>query len=57
MIDKIMKILGRKPYRCRGCHNRFYVFIPRVKEYDEGEFTAEELEAGTEPEDSEESTT
>ena len=27
-----MKKLRRTPYRCRGCHNRFYVYVPRDKD-------------------------
>ena len=30
-IDNIMKMIHRSPYRCRGCHNRFYVFIARER--------------------------
>lgn len=27
-----MEKLRRTPFRCRGCHKRFYVFIPRDKD-------------------------
>ena len=28
-LDSLMGKLRRTPFRCRGCHNRFYVYIPR----------------------------
>jgi len=31
-LDSVMGKLRRAPYRCRGCHNRFYVYIPREKD-------------------------
>jgi hypothetical protein len=27
-----MEKLRRTPFRCRGCHNRFYVYIPRDRD-------------------------
>jgi len=27
VIDNVMKWLRRTPYRCRGCHSRFFVFV------------------------------
>jgi hypothetical protein len=43
-----MEKLRRAPFRCRGCHNRFYVYVPREK--DEVEESEEpenpEIEAG-----------
>ena len=32
LLDNIMKMLQRSPYRCRGCHKRFYVYIPKEKD-------------------------
>jgi len=31
-LDSIMAKLRRTPFRCRGCHNRFYIYVPRDKE-------------------------
>jgi hypothetical protein len=40
---------GREPFRCRGCHNRFYVYIRRdedeVEESIEGTVETPEAEA------------
>ena len=38
----------REPFRCRGCHNRFYVYIPRDK--DEVEESLESADAVGNPE-------
>lgn len=38
-LDSIMEKIRRTPFRCRGCHSRFYVYVPRDK--DEAEETAE----------------
>jgi hypothetical protein len=27
-----MAKLRRTPFRCRGCHNRFYIYVPRDKD-------------------------
>jgi hypothetical protein len=27
LLDSIMTSLGRKPYRCRRCERRFYVYV------------------------------
>ena len=47
-LDSIMEKLRRTPFRCRGCHNRFYVYIPRDKE--DVEETAETAETSETPE-------
>ena len=39
-LDAIMHKFRRTPFRCRGCHKRFYVYIPREKD---------ELEESVEP--------
>ena len=31
-LDSLMGKIGRAPFRCRGCHHRFYVYIPRHKD-------------------------
>lgn len=47
-LDSIMEKLRRTPYRCRGCHNRFYVYIPRDRdEVGEAAETAETPETET----------
>ena len=45
LLDNVMWKLHRAPFRCRGCQNRFYVYIPREK--DEEEETADTVETGT----------
>ena len=41
-LDSLMEKFRRIPYRCRGCQNRFYVYIPREKdEIEEGQDEAE----------------
>jgi hypothetical protein len=43
-----MEMLRRTPFRCRGCHNRFYVYIPRQKDgAEESGEAAENPETGT----------
>jgi hypothetical protein len=37
-----MRKLHRTPYRCRGCHNRFYVYIPPEKDENEATVDADE---------------
>ena len=34
---------SRDPYRCRGCHNRFYVYVHREHEVDDVEREDEDL--------------
>jgi hypothetical protein len=46
-----MEKLRRTPFRCRGCHHRFYVYIPRDR--DEVEETAETAESPETPETAE----
>jgi bisphosphoglycerate-independent phosphoglycerate mutase (AlkP superfamily) len=41
-LDALMEKLHRTPFRCRGCHNRFYVYIR--PERDDVEETAETSE-------------
>jgi hypothetical protein len=43
-----MLMLHRSPYRCRGCHNRFYVFLAPEKALAE---PVEEAAEDQEPED------
>jgi hypothetical protein len=46
-LDSLMGKFRRTPYRCRGCHHRFYVYIPREKdEIDEDPDSAETPETG-----------
>jgi len=46
-LDSLMGKLRRAPFRCRGCHHRFYVFVPREKdEMQEPEEAAETQAAG-----------
>lgn len=46
-LDSIMAKLRRTPFRCRGCSNRFYVYIPREKDdVQEPEEGIENPEAG-----------
>jgi pyruvate-formate lyase-activating enzyme len=42
-----MEKLRRTPFRCRGCHNRFYMYIPREK--DEVDETVEPAETTETP--------
>jgi hypothetical protein len=49
-----MEKLRRTPFRCRGCHNRFYVYIPREKdEVEEPEEAVENPETETNHSDDE----
>ena len=32
ILDSLMGKLRRTPFRCRGCHNRFYIYVLRDKE-------------------------
>jgi DNA-directed RNA polymerase subunit RPC12/RpoP len=41
-LDSVMEKFGRTPYRCRSCHKRFYVYVPR--ERDEVDESAESPE-------------
>jgi hypothetical protein len=50
-LDSVMLKFRRTPFRCRGCHNRFYVYIRAEK--DEAEESAETPEIGTGQPDSE----
>ena len=34
-LDNFMRKLNRAPFRCRGCQNRFYVYIPPEKDEEE----------------------
>jgi len=40
-----MAKLRRTPFRCRGCHNRFYVYVPRDKDELEAPAETPEIEA------------
>ena len=31
-VDGLMQKVHRVPYRCRGCQNRFYVYVARPKD-------------------------
>ena len=44
----------RTPFRCRGCHNRFYVYVPRDK--DEVEEPLDGLDTAETPETEAEAT-
>lgn len=53
-LDSIMDKLRRTPFRCRGCHNRFYVYVPRDKdELEEAPDAAETPETGDRQHDDE----
>ncbi len=44
--------LRRTPFRCRGCNNRFFVYVPREKdELEEAAEAAETPETGAAPHD------
>jgi len=40
VLDTIMEKFSRAPFRCRGCHNRFYVYVHR--EHDDVEHEDDE---------------
>ncbi|HUB79807.1 MAG TPA: hypothetical protein VMB03_13465 [Bryobacteraceae bacterium] len=49
-----MAKLRRTPYRCRGCQNRFYVYVPREDDEDvESAEETPEVEAGDSHEEEE----
>jgi hypothetical protein len=45
VLDTIMGKFSRDPYRCRGCHNRFYVYIHREVDDVEREDEEDAVEA------------
>ncbi|HEX3747076.1 MAG TPA: hypothetical protein VHW09_24235 [Bryobacteraceae bacterium] len=41
----------RSPFRCRGCHNRFYVYFPLEKEEEEEDLAAATADGEVSPTD------
>ena len=52
LLDSIMRKLGRSPFRCRGCQNRFYIYVPQDEEEEDLE-TEETAESESEESDEE----
>ena len=47
-FDNLMGKFRRKPYRCRSCHSRFYVYIPLEKDEIDDPTDLDENEAAAE---------